>query len=111
MFERRGVDVVAMFDIDRSLVGTDIGNARVYHLDDLESFCKKNRVDIAVMTMPKDSADSVFQRLLDMRVAGVWNFTGKECISDNGYTIVEDIHLGDSLMTLCYELTKLNDEN
>ncbi len=106
MFERRGVDVVAMFDVDSSVVGTEIGNVKVYHLDELERFCDKNRVDIAVMTMPKENAENVFERLLKMKMPGVWNFTGRECISDNGFTVVEDIHLGDSLMTLCYELTK-----
>ena len=40
-------------------------------------------------------------------VSGIWNFTSKELICP-APVIVENVHIGDSLMTLCYELRCLN---
>ena len=37
-------------------------------------------------------------------IRGIWNFANMELKIDNPGVIVENIHLGDSLMKLCYEL-------
>lgn len=103
MFERRGVDIVAMFDIDDKIIGKDYGDVKVYKMDDLEAFCASNKVDIAVMTLPKDAADDAVKRLEALGIKGLWNFTGIELKVKDG-TVCENVHLGDSLMTLCYEL-------
>ncbi len=103
MFERRGVDIVALFDVDPTVIGREFGGAVVYHMDELESFCTENPVDIAVLTLPKDAVDNAVPRLEAAGVHGLWNFTGKELRVGEG-TVCEDVYLGDSLMTLCYEL-------
>ncbi len=103
MFERRGVDIVALFDVDESLVGEEYGGARVYHMDELETFCAEHPVDIAVMTLPKEVVDEILPRIEAAEVYGIWNFTGKELRVGEGM-VCEDVYLGDSLMTLCYEL-------
>ena len=103
MFERRGVDIVAMFDIDQNVIGKEYGGARVLDMEELKSFCERTPVDIAVLTLPKSAADDTIPLLEDAGIRGIWNFTGKELkFSDD--TVCEDVYLGDSLMTLCYEL-------
>jgi len=47
MFEKRGVDVVAMFDVSADVVGRTISGVPVLHMDELEKFCRENCVDIA----------------------------------------------------------------
>ena len=37
-------------------------------------------------------------------VRGLWNFANMELKIDDESVVVENIHLGDSLMTLCYEI-------
>lgn len=103
MFERRGVDIIAMFDVDPAIIGKEYGGAIVHNISELEKFCTENTVEIAVMTLPKDSADETVPRLEAAGVRGIWNFTGKELKTAQG-TVCEDVYLGDSLMTLCYEL-------
>ena len=103
MFERRGVDIVAMFDIDQNVIGKEYGGARVLDMAELKDFCERTPVDIAVLTLPKSVADETIPILEDAGIRGIWNFTGKELkFSDD--TVCEDVYLGDSLMTLCYEL-------
>ena len=80
MFEKRGVDVVAMFDVSRAIVGKKIGNVRVYPMEELEAKLREYAVDIAILTLPKEHAVEVAGRLSSAGIHGIWNFTGKSRI-------------------------------
>ena len=113
MFEKRGVNIVSMFDINPTLIGKKVGDILIRDVSELESFCKVNQVDMAVLTLPKENVTEISERLLACGIRGLWNFTGKElpCATDLG-AVVENVHLGDSLMVLNYRLTHHhNDEN
>ena len=103
MFDKRGIEIIGMFDINPVLVNQKIEHVDVYSLDSLDEFCKNNRVDFAVLTLPKENAQEVASRLVGLGVKGFWNFTGQELdLSED--SVVENVHLGDSLMTLCYRI-------
>ncbi len=102
MFERRGVKSVALFDIDSSIIGTEFNGLRVHHIDELGDFCRANNIHIGVLTVPKESAYECARVLADSGVLGIWNFANMELVVDNSDVVVQDVHLGDSLMTLCY---------
>jgi redox-sensing transcriptional repressor len=105
MFERRGVTRLAMFDVDPAVIGKTFGGVPVLSLDDLETFAESNQIDIGVLTTPKDAAESAAKRLADLGVKGIWNFSIKElCLPDHPETMIENIHMGDSLMLLSYAL-------
>ncbi|MBQ7333398.1 MAG: redox-sensing transcriptional repressor Rex [Clostridia bacterium] len=104
MFERRGVERIAMFDVDENVVGTKICGIPVYHVRELRNFAKKERITIGVLTVPKEAAYEVCELMIEGGVRGIWNFANMELKIDNPAVIVENIHLGDSLMKLCYEL-------
>ena len=104
MFRRRGVTRLALFDSNESIVGTEIHGIPVYHVSELYNFCTENSVDIGVLTVPKEAAYEVAKTMADAGVKGLWNFANMELKLDNEKVIVENIHLGDSLMTLCYEI-------
>ena len=104
MFERRGVKRVAMFDIDPKLVGTKICGTPVYHISELGEFCKREKIAIGVLSVPKEAAYEVSEIMADAGVMGLWNFANMELKLDRDDVIVENIHLGDSLMKLCYEI-------
>ncbi|MBE6599806.1 MAG: redox-sensing transcriptional repressor Rex [Ruminococcaceae bacterium] len=107
MFERRGVDVVAMFDISDEVIGKEFGGVKVYDMKDLKDFCSDKRIDIAVLALPKEVADDEVERLSAAGIKGIWNFTGKE-IKTGRNMVFEDVYLGDSLMTLCYGVREKN---
>lgn len=104
MFERRGVNRIAMFDVRPELFGQAICGIPVYSIDTLADFCRENRVDIGVLTVPKEAAADIVDTLASCGVCGIWNFANMELKAPNDDIIVENIHLGDSLMTLCYEI-------
>ena len=110
MFERRGVERIALFDTNPELIGTEIYGLPVYSVDVLYDFCREHSVDIGVLTVPKEAAFEVASDMARAGVKGIWNFANMELKLPDTDVIVENIHLGDSLMTLCYEIKSRTDE-
>ena len=108
MFEKRGVDVVAMFDVDESLIGKRLGHVRIFNISEIERIFKEYSIDIAILTMPKEFAQETAERIEKTDIGGIWNFTGKELKLDSDI-VIENVHIGDSLMTLCYEIARKKD--
>ena len=109
MFEKRGVDIVAMFDVDPALIGREVGGVKVYDMKELESFCAGTAVDMAVLTLPKEFVLEESRRLVDIGIGGLWNFTGTDLNYDPARVVVENVHLGDSLMILDYLICRKNE--
>jgi redox-sensing transcriptional repressor len=64
-----------------------------------------NKPDIAVLTTPNEAAYEVSVRLAKAGIRGIWNFSNMELrLDEYPDVIIQNIHLGDSLMTLCYEI-------
>ena len=106
MFEKRGVDVVAMFDVSEEIIGKNVNGVQIYAMDELEAKIEEFGVNIAILTLPKEYASEVAVRLGDTSIGGIWNFTGKEIELDPDKVVIENVHIGDSLMTLCYEVAQ-----
>ena len=58
-------------------------------------------MDIAVLTVPRDSAESIARTLIDGGVKAIWNFAHIDLDVPEGIQ-VENVHLVDSLMKLAY---------
>ena len=109
-FSNRGVILKALFDVDADKIGKEYGGLTVYPMDELETYCRDNRIDIAVLTVPKNVASEIGELLADIEIRGIWNFTGVELELIDRVT-VQNVHLGDRLMTLCYEIKNNNKSN
>ena len=48
-------------------------------------------------------------KLVSLGIKGFWNFTQCDLMSRYDNVAVENVHLGDSLMTLCYQINKLSE--
>ena len=106
LFEKRGVDIVGMFDTGEDHVGQTVAGVTVYDLSDLERFCEENVVDIAVITCPKEQVKPIAERLVACGVKGLWNYMGVELKYSSDEIVVENVHLGDSLMILNYKIAR-----
>ena len=104
-FAKRGFTLVGIFDKDPSLSGTEINNLPVMMMEELETFCTDNQVDIAILALPKKAIAEVVPRLVMVGVKGLWNFSYTDiAVPDD--VAVENVHLSDSLMTLSYKITE-----
>ncbi len=105
-FESKGIDLIGIFDKDPHVIGQQIGTHTVLSIDELESFCKANVPQMAIMCIPKEAAPAVVDTLIENGVRGFWNFSHYDINFAHPDAIVENVHLGDSLMTLSYRLNQ-----
>ena len=104
MFAKRGVELCGIFDVNPKVIGTEIAGYTVGDMKDIETFCREKDIDIAILTIPRDAALDTAARLAHAGVRGLWNFTNIEINLSLPGVKVENVHMGDSLMMLCYEL-------
>ena len=102
-FEKKGCKLTAIFDIDPDIIGQTVAGINVLNIDKLESYCKENSPSIAVLCLPKENAFNVAKRLIDLGVKSFWNFSHFDLNLHFDNIIVENVHLGDSLLTLTYK--------
>ncbi len=102
-FQRRGFDIVAIFDVDPSKVGNRIHGIPVLHTDTFEDYMAGNPVDIAMLTVPNRIMPDITARVVAAGIKGIWNFSPTDLkLGDD--VVVENVHLSDSLMVLGYRL-------
>ncbi|MCD7737920.1 MAG: redox-sensing transcriptional repressor Rex [Lachnospiraceae bacterium] len=104
-FEKRGFIFKGIFDCNPALYGRKVRNLTVQPMEAVESFILENQVDIAVLTIPKESAVEVADMLVKNGVKAIWNFAHVDLNVPEGIQ-VENVHLSDSLMKLSYNLAK-----
>lgn len=110
VFSKRGVSVVGLFDSNKSVVGKEIVGHTVRDISNLKEFCIEERVDIAVLTLPSDRVPEIIKLIPGSGIRGVWNFTSVDLKNEDVDVTVENVHMGDSLMTLCYNLKKNSEQ-
>lgn len=108
-FERRGFLFRGIFDNNPALFGKRIRDLEVQPMEELETFVKENEIDIAVLTIPKDSALEVAERLARQDIKGIWNFAHID-LNLSKEIQVENVHLSDSLMKLTYNINRYETE-
>ncbi len=108
-FERRGFILKGMFDRDPELIGRRVRDVSVMPMEELESFIRENDIDIAVLTIPKEGAVSVAERLGKTQIRAIWNFAHVDLNVPEGVQ-VENVHLSDSLMKLSYNINRYRNE-
>lgn len=104
-FEKRGFVITGLFDINPALIGTMIRGIKIYSMDQLPEFVRNNRVDIAVLTLPKERAEQAAETLVRLGIHAIWNFAHLDLDLPED-VVVENVHLSDSLMQLSYNIVK-----
>ena len=105
-FEKLGFVITALFDVNPALEGVTVRGIKIHMLDELEEYCKDHVVDIAALTMPKEKADAIANRLVNLGIQAIWNFAHVDLDLIDKDVVVENVHLSDSLMQLSYNIVK-----
>lgn len=101
-FARRGVSLIGLFDNDPARIGKEIRGLTVSDVSEIETFCREQMPEIAVLTLPRGATAEMAERLVRCGIKGLWNFSNTELRIEGA--CVENVHLGDSLMMLSYAL-------
>ena len=105
-FEKFGFMITALFDVNPKLKGQTVRGIPIYLMEDLDEYCKDQRVDIAALTLPKEKADETAQHLVKLGIHAIWNFAHVDLDLSDNQVVVENVHLSDSLMQLSYNIVK-----
>lgn len=103
-FESKGFKLIGLFDSKESLVGQVIKNLPIRSTDTIDEFCKENLPDAAILCIPKNAATVMADQLVGLGIKGFWNFSHYDLALKYPGVKVENVHFGDSLMTLSYRL-------
>ena len=105
-FKARGFNLIGLFDDNPKLVGDTRADMLIRSTDELEEFCRREKPEMAVLCIPKEAAPRLVEILVDCGVKGFWNFSHYDILNDYPNVIVENVHMGDTLMTLSYHMMK-----
>lgn len=102
--EAKGYQLIAAFDKNPEEIGRQLSGVDILDIADLESFCKEHHPEVAVLCIPRQSAQELAPSLVALGIKGYWNFSHYDLsVVYDGIT-VENVHLGDSLMSLGYRV-------
>lgn len=73
-FRAYGLNIVAAFDVDPRLAGKQINGVRVLPYSSFENTVKRLNVQLGIITVPKDAAQSVADTMAQSGIRAVWNF-------------------------------------
>ena len=76
----------------------------------MESFITENKPEIAILCIPKAAAQEYADKLVSLGIKAFWNFNHYDLAVSHKNIVVQNVHLGDSIMTLSYGLTTFEDE-
>ena len=103
-FEQLGFQLIGIFDKNEALNGEIIRNIPVRNTSVMDEFCRENHPSTAILCIPKDAAVVISEQLINLGVKGFWNFSHADIGVGHADVSVENMHFGDSLMTLRYKL-------
>jgi redox-sensing transcriptional repressor len=103
-FNKRGFRVIGVFDINPRLIGTRIKGVEIMHVDTMEEFIRTHHIDIAVLTLPSAETRTYAEKIIRCGIKGLWNYSAMDLQVNPEKTIVENVHLSDSLMVLGYKI-------
>jgi len=73
-FKEYGLNILAAFDVDEKIVGTEVHGKPILHIDKLQDACRRLKVRIGIITVPAEYAQFVCDLFVESGVLAVWNF-------------------------------------
>ncbi|MDE0888694.1 MAG: redox-sensing transcriptional repressor Rex [Phycisphaerales bacterium] len=73
-FARDGFEIAAVFDADPSLIGSEVGGRRIRPMEELDQIVREREIMLGIVSVPKEAAQSIAERLIDAGVLGILNF-------------------------------------
>ena len=105
-FEQLGFKLTAIFEKDDKLIGTTLRGITILPDEAIEQYIKENKIDTAILTMPKEAVENLIDKLYHSGIRSYWNFSHYDIAKKYEDVVVENVHLSDSLMTLRYMMNQ-----
>jgi redox-sensing transcriptional repressor len=74
-FEKYGLNIIAGFDIDESIVGTKVGEKIILPLTKMKNLCHRMHIHIGIITVPAENAQEICNLFVNSEIQAIWNFS------------------------------------
>lgn len=102
-FKESGFKIKALFDSNPAKIGMEINSLPIRDIKEMETFIKEHKIDVAIITIPKDHVTNLVNKLVECKIKGIWNFSPIDITVPSG-VVIENVRLNDSLLKLSYYL-------
>jgi redox-sensing transcriptional repressor len=75
IFADHGFQIVAMFDVNSEVVGTEVGDLRVRDFGELSAIVAEQEIVVGVLAVPAAAAQAVADRLVEAGVKIIFNYS------------------------------------
>ena len=101
-FDSYGLNILAAFDANPDATNPK-AEKPIYHISQLESFCRSHKVLMGIITVPKNHAQQVCDQLIACGIKAIWNFAPTHLnVPDN--ILVQNENMATSLAVLSMHL-------
>lgn len=104
-FRDYGLHIVAAFDTDPGLIGTEISRISILSADKISDLCSRLRIHIGIITVPTASAQQVCDQLIAGGIQAIWNFSPVHLSVPEGI-LVQNENMAASLALLSRHLSE-----
>jgi redox-sensing transcriptional repressor len=73
-FQRFGLNIVAAFDSNPEKTGLNIHGKQVLPMDKLPDLANRMHIQLGIITVPAEAAQTVANQMVDAGIAAIWNF-------------------------------------
>ena len=108
-FSGNGLNVLAAFDVNPALIGKSVADKPILDMNDLETFVKERGIQIGIVTVPKNSAQEVVDRMVQAGIKAIWNFAPSPLRVPKD-VVLKTEDLASSLAMLAGKLYRANSE-
>lgn len=103
VFPQYGLNIVAGFDTDPRVYGTEEGGKKILPMEKLPGLCRRLGVRIGIITVPGPQAQQVCAQLIESGLLAVWNFANVHLSVPEG-VLVQNENMAVSLAILSNHL-------
>ncbi|MEC9095001.1 MAG: redox-sensing transcriptional repressor Rex [Planctomycetota bacterium] len=73
-FHDQGFQIVAAFDVDDKVIGTQVEGVDIYHLQDLSEVVAEQHIRLVAISVPSHAAQTVVDQVVQIGIEGILNF-------------------------------------
>lgn len=100
-----GLEIVAGFDIDPSLINSKIAGKPIYSIFNFDKIISELNVKIAILTTPKEVSQEIVNKLINSGIKAIWNFVPVH-LDVSSDIVVENVDFAASFAILSHRINK-----
>ncbi len=74
-FSNYGLNIICLFDNDETKIGKEVNNKKILDIKELPVYLWQHYIDIAILTVPAQYAQTTADFLVKTGIKYIWNFT------------------------------------